>query len=532
MSVKIGSGYNFVVNNNLTAKPGGGIVKAIAVYDAADILSYPGSGATWFDISGNGHHGTMHNVIFSNSNNGIMQFNGTNGYVSIGNVIDNSPYTISAVVKRNITTGARNIVSTNESPFWFNGNNLGGGFNNNYLNVYFNIGNNLDWMYVAIVFDGTYLKLYQNGSLVNLQPSYGGYYKSQPTFIGAHSSPGPNDPISFFDGYISSIKIYNIGLTDGQILGDYESMFMAVSSGTTTTTSTTTTSTTTTSTTPIPTTTTTSTTTTTTSTSTTTTTTTPIPTTTTTTSTTTSTTTTTTSTTTTPIPTTTTTTPLPSNLLVYLDAANPSSYSGSGTSWINLQGSANNGVLTNGPTYVSGAISLDGINDYITFTSGAIMKPSTTNGITLIAWIKPRSISSANGIFGKLSNQYGYDGYIAGFNNTGNLYSTTNGTSADRRLNGNNSGTISSGVWKMFTFTTVINNASGSTRGYVNNTMVLAGAHGVDSYNESNFLRVGQGYHGSESFNGLISEFWFYNTQLSDADIGAKFNETKTRYGY
>ena len=246
---------------------------------------------------------------------------------------------------------------------------------------------------------------------------------------------------------------------------------------------------------------------------------------------------TTTTTTTTPIPTTTTTTSTttttaPTNLLVYLNAANPSSYSGSGTSWINLQGNANNGVLTNGPTYVSGAISLDGTNDYITFTSGAIIKPSTTNGITLIAWIKPASMRSSNGIFGKLSNQYGYDGYIAGFNNTGNLYSTTNGAGLDRRLNGNNSGTISSGVWKMFTYTTVINATSGSTRGYVNNTMSLVGTHGSDSYNESNFLRVGQGYHVSEFFNGLIIEFWFFNSQLSDADVSAKFNETKTRYGY
>ena len=258
---------------------------------------------------------------------------------------------------------------------------------------------------------------------------------------------------------------------------------------------------------------------------------------TTTTTTTTSTTTTSTTTTTTPRPTTTTTTTTtttsaPVSYSVYLDAANPSSYTGSGTSWINLAGSANNGVLTNGPTYVSGAIFLDGTNDYVVFTSGAIMKPSTTSGITLIAWIKPASMRSSNGIFGKLSNLYGYDGYIAGFNNTGNLYSTTNGTGVDRRLNGNNSGTISSGIWKMFTYTTIINATSGSTRGYVNDTIVLAGSHGTDSYNESNFLRVGQGYHGAESFNGAISEVWFYNSQLSDSDVSAIFNDKKTRYGY
>jgi hypothetical protein len=239
-----------------------------------------------------------------------------------------------------------------------------------------------------------------------------------------------------------------------------------------------------------------------------------------------------TTTTTTTTSTTTTTTNPPPSYSVYLDAADLSSYPGSGTTWTNLVGNSNNGILTNGPTYISGAILLDGSNDYITFSSGAILKPSTSAGITLVAWIKPYSMRTGNGIFGKLSNSYGYDGYIAGFGSGGNLYSTTNGTGVDKRLNGNNSGTISSGVWKMFTYTTIINNTSGSTRGYVNGTRVMTGSHGTDNYNESNFLRVGQGYHGAESFNGAISQFWFYNSQLSDSDISNKFNATKYRYGY
>jgi hypothetical protein len=494
MSVKIGSGYNFVVNNNLTAKPGGGIVRAVAVYDAADILSYPGSGDTWFDISGNGHHGTMHNVVFSNSNNGIMQFNGTNGYVSIGNVIDNSPYTISAVVKRNVTTGARNIVSTNESPFWFNGNNLGGGFNNNFSNVYFNVGNNLDWMYVAIVFDGTYLKLYQNGSLVNMQLSYGGYYKSQPTFIGAHSSPGPNDPISFFDGYISSIRIYNVALTEEQILSDYESMFMVVSSGTTTTSTSTTT-------TPAPTTTTTSTTTTST-------------------------------TTTTPAPTTTTTTtpsPVLTNLVLYYDPSNSSSYSGSGTTINDLSGNSLSGTLSN-VTFTSPYFSFNGSSSQIGISDNSLLEPGTGDW-TMEVWANYTNFNSSAVIIGKFNSGGASDdvSYSIRSNTSGGLFAQYgNGITHANSTNY----TLSANQW--YHIVVVWTNISANTiKLYINDVYQNQASHSFSSLlNTTTGLYLGSYNNGeySQYFNGKMGIVRIYNKSLTDAEISSNFESSRTKY--
>jgi len=53
-------------------------------------------------------------------------------------------------------------------------------------------------------------------------------------------------------------------------------------------------------------------------------------------------------------------------LVMYLDAANPRSYPGTGTAWNDMAGK-NNGVLTNGPTFspaYSGGLVFDGIDDY------------------------------------------------------------------------------------------------------------------------------------------------------------------------
>jgi len=52
--------------------------------DASAPESYPGSGTSWFDISGNGHVGTLTNgPTFNSGNGGYIDFDGTDDYVTI-----------------------------------------------------------------------------------------------------------------------------------------------------------------------------------------------------------------------------------------------------------------------------------------------------------------------------------------------------------------------------------------------------------------------------------------------------------------
>ena len=77
-----------------------------------------------------------------------------------------------------------------------------------------------------------------------------------------------------------------------------------------------------------------------------------------------------------------------SSLVLELDAADKNSYIGSGTVWNNLSVNANNGTLTNGPTFSStnnGNIVFDGTNDYIAFTDSGLIP---TTGLTVSAWFK------------------------------------------------------------------------------------------------------------------------------------------------
>jgi hypothetical protein len=59
--------------------------------DAGNTKSYPGSGTTWSDLSGNGNNGSLVNMDganFNSANGGSLTFDGSNEYVDCGNKQD------------------------------------------------------------------------------------------------------------------------------------------------------------------------------------------------------------------------------------------------------------------------------------------------------------------------------------------------------------------------------------------------------------------------------------------------------------
>jgi hypothetical protein len=59
-----------------------GLVLAL---DAANTKSYPGSGTTWSDLSGNGNTGTLTNgPTFNSANGGSIAFDGIDDYTNLG----------------------------------------------------------------------------------------------------------------------------------------------------------------------------------------------------------------------------------------------------------------------------------------------------------------------------------------------------------------------------------------------------------------------------------------------------------------
>jgi hypothetical protein len=81
------SWINLNSSNSLNGLVRNGLVLAL---DAGRTLSYPGSGTTWTDLSGNGNTGTLTNgPTYSSANGGSLVFDGVDDYVNLGSSIQN-----------------------------------------------------------------------------------------------------------------------------------------------------------------------------------------------------------------------------------------------------------------------------------------------------------------------------------------------------------------------------------------------------------------------------------------------------------
>ena len=113
-------------------------------------------------------------------------------------------------------------------------------------------------------------------------------------------------------------------------------------------------------------------------------------------------------------------------LVLALDAADINSYPGSGTTWYDLSGNGNNGTLTNGPTYSSNSIVLDGTNDYI-YTSSANTLGNLSNH-TFEIWFKTQGLGTSQTEGGLVCPDYGMISTIdANGKVRYSIYSTDNG---------------------------------------------------------------------------------------------------------
>ena len=211
-------------------------------------------------------------------------------------------------------------------------------------------------------------------------------------------------------------------------------------------------------------------------------------------------------------------------LVLALDAANPRSYPGTGTTWYDLSGNGNNGTLVNGVEYNSssnkGFLSFDGIDDRITI-SGANESLNPVSQITMISWVKPTLLKSGwQGIF--LRRTVGvYELWIY----SDKLRYGLNTGSGTSRSSGNI--TLSDGNWYMLCWT-----YDGSTvRLYVNTQPDSTFSQTGDIPTSTSNIFVGYSGYSSEYFNGNIGICQLYNIALSESEIQQNFDALRGRYG-
>jgi hypothetical protein len=211
--------------------------------DAANTKSYPGSGTTWFDKSGNGNNGTLTNgPTFSSDNLGSISFDGVNDSVQITKVpsIDFTPTSsFTMMVWAKVLGLSGDFTSTRTSTVFGRGGTAGSvgigvrstantftwrigsrAVNDIQTSISFTSGT-IDFL--GLVYTPTFQYIYRNGILINTQDTSGGVGGS---FDNNAYAMGINLAVTggsgaFMNGNVYNAMMYNRALTSQEVLQNY-----------------------------------------------------------------------------------------------------------------------------------------------------------------------------------------------------------------------------------------------------------------------------------------------------------------------
>ena len=232
-------------------------------------------------------------------------------------------------------------------------------------------------------------------------------------------------------------------------------------------------------------------------------------------------------------------------LVLCLDAANPRSYPGSGSSWLDLSGNGNNGTFgpgTAAPTFSSGnggSLVFDGSNDYINCGTPTSLQFGT-GSFSISQWfyvasgnllkVTASKLQSA-GWWLALDNRYNDNTEGIGFSVNSQLYSSiyhARGTTSDFKYNINQWNNVVA-VWDGINKNMLI---------YLNNVLTTTtqtqggGIAGITNTDSSTNNIIGAYTNGASlNFNGKISQTMIYNKVLTASEVSQNYQATKGRFG-
>ena len=206
--------------------------------DAGNTKSYPGSGTTWTDLSGI-NNGSLNGATYSSFGGGSIEFDGNNDYVSLGGKTyigsgeietgeANGNYTLEAWINvrssQGTTTNSDSIVGSTSTygvgmQVGISGSspriNYGARGTSNFYSSTFSYNT---WTHVVLSrIGGTSVRTYLNGQFDISAPATDLEVAAGQSYSGMQIGNSSPRITGYYDGYISIVRIYKIGLTDEQV---------------------------------------------------------------------------------------------------------------------------------------------------------------------------------------------------------------------------------------------------------------------------------------------------------------------------
>jgi hypothetical protein len=221
--------------------------------------------------------------------------------------------------------------------------------------------------------------------------------------------------------------------------------------------------------------------------------------------------------------------PVTSNLVLYYDPSNPSSYSGSGTVINDLSGNGLSGAMSN-IIFTSPYFSYNGIDSQIKVNDSVLLEPGGGDW-SVEFWVNYSVITGSSRILiaktdGGLAADWGYGLRTASNGNT--FMEVGNGATS------NNSPSSNLTIDRWYQVVGVWTNVkSNSNELYINGSLVGGNSHVFNSVkNTTSSLYLGSFNNGqfSQWLNGRMGIVRIYSKALSDTEVLQNFNVDRSKY--
>ncbi len=213
-----------------------------------------------------------------------------------------------------------------------------------------------------------------------------------------------------------------------------------------------------------------------------------------------------------------------SGLVLHLDAGNPASYSGSGTTWNDLSGNGSHVTLTSTSFDPAngGNIVFNGTSSYANFNANI----GNTNVVTVEMWVKTNLL--------KDSMYFGFNLYDA-FINSGSIgFNTANSDQYGMRSSTvNNLGIL--GAWRHLVFVMYAGSKT-NNKIYVNGDsqpleQILASFNSANATFNSGAGRISSWLFGTSWLAAMnVASFKVYNRELTQQEINNNFNTQRSKF--
>ena len=194
----------------------------VLIQDAASERSYPGSGTTWYDLSGNSINGTLSSAAMATAVPGEMRLNNSTDYINYGHnaLLEPTSITVAAWVNLD-NNNDRHILITKWLGYSFEISSTGypyfrlNGPGDQYSSEALTWG---EWYLITGTFDNSTKKhdCYVNGVNKGTSVKSSSIAYSQ----GTLSIPYTGNP-AYGKGEIATVSIYNRALTAAEVLQNY-----------------------------------------------------------------------------------------------------------------------------------------------------------------------------------------------------------------------------------------------------------------------------------------------------------------------